>query len=284
MKITRTARELKTALRPYHRKKLTIGLVATMGALHRGHLSLIRQAKQDNARVVVTLFVNPLQFGPREDFKAYPADIRKDTSRCRKAGADILFIPEARQLLKSEAFRHIRVSYLNKTLCAPFRPGHFNGVATIVALFFRLTQPTRAYFGLKDYQQYRVVAEMTRRNFKNTIEIIPAPIVREASGLAMSSRNRYLKPDERKKARALYRTLQWGRRRLQERSGSARELIKAMKARLEATRAIKVQYIEIVDARTLKRISSLMDTKNRHVLLAAAIHIARTRLIDNVLV
>lgn len=284
MKILKTTRQLKAELRSYRKKKWSLGFVPTMGALHQGHLRLIRQAQKENDKVVVSIFVNPLQFGQGEDFQAYPQNLETDLKKCRQAGVDIAFIPDAARFLKLKALKPLRISYMSRTLCARYRPGHFDGVATIVALFFRLVEPTRAYFGMKDYQQCRILEEMTRREFKDRIEIVLVSTVRDRKGLAVSSRNRYLTPPERRLASRIYETLQWGQRKLLDRSASTAAVIQAMRRRLEKFRAMRVQYIELVDAKTLEPLSTCDESSSRQGLLAAAVYLGKARLIDSILV
>ncbi|MBP9733518.1 MAG: pantoate--beta-alanine ligase, partial [Candidatus Omnitrophica bacterium] len=207
MKVLRRTSALQAQLKLFRSGGRTIGFVPTMGALHAGHIELVRRARASCDRVVVSIFVNPLQFGPNEDLARYPRRLAADVDMCRKAGADIVFAPEPSAFLRMKSLVKVPAAPLKKYLCGPFRPGHFDGVATIVAHFFRLVRPDKAFFGLKDYQQFRVIQEMSRKHFAPSLELIGVPTVREKNGLAMSSRNRYLKPRRRAEAAALYKAL-----------------------------------------------------------------------------
>lgn len=261
---------------------VTVGLVPTMGALHAGHLSLIRRARQDNHLVVVSIFVNPLQFGPNEDFQKYPRTLLQDQQQCEEAGVDVIFAPAALELYDtvppvSEALTQVLPPAAMMTpLCGRFRPGHFEGVATVVAKLLNLVQPDRAYFGQKDAQQLAVLQQMVA-DLNIPVEIVGCPIVREASGLALSSRNQYLTEEERSQASVLYRSLQQAERLFRAGNLESSDLLAAVHAELATVPAIKPQYVELVDPVTLVPLERVEESG----LLAIAAYVGSTRLIDN---
>lgn len=256
-----------------------------MGALHAGHIELVRRARASCDRVVVSIFVNPLQFGPNEDLARYPRCLAADADLCRKAGADVVFAPEPSAFLRMKSLVKVPAAPLKKYLCGPFRPGHFDGVTTIVAHFFRLIRPNRAFFGLKDYQQFRVIEEMGRKQFGPGLEIIGVPTVREKNGLAMSSRNRYLKPRRRIDAAVLHKSLLRARDRVCKPGAHAAKIRAALVRELEAGGRFTVQYAEISDAKSLRPVAGLISQPAAgNIVIAAAVFMDGTRLIDNVLV
>jgi pantoate--beta-alanine ligase len=249
-----------------------------MGALHEGHLSLIRLAKKHSEFVVVSIFVNPTQFGPKEDFKKYPRDLKKDAALCQSAGADRIFSPSPEEIYPKGFSTYVNVENLTQGLCGASRPGHFRGVATVVSKLFNIVQPDAAVFGQKDAQQLAVIRRMTR-DLDLPVKIIGAPIVREADGLAMSSRNAYLTLEERKQAVALSRALKLAG--LKVRNGV--KDVKAVKA--EMIRLLKreaplgkIDYIEIVDNATLRPVRLIQ----KNTLIALAVKFPSARLIDNI--
>ncbi len=255
----------------------TVGFVPTMGYLHEGHLSLFRCARRENDVVIASIFVNPTQFGPGEDFARYPRDPEGDQAKAASAGVDMLFMPKAEDLYPPGYQTYVEVEKLTRGLCGAFRPGHFRGVATIVTKLLMLAFPTRAYFGRKDFQQWRVIEQMAR-DLHLPVEIVSCPIVREPDGLAMSSRNVYLSQEERQSALSLYRSL----RRAEElfRRGETRAEVYAQAIReiLEAAPHLKkIDYIAIVDGETLEPV----DRVERGTLIALAAHVGPARLIDN---
>lgn len=258
----------------------SIGFVPTMGALHEGHLSLVRTAKEENDIVVVSIFVNPIQFGQNEDLSKYPRDIEGDMEKLRREGTDVLFLPDA-SLMYPEGFStRLEVSGLSERLCGMFRPGHFSGVATVVAKLFNIARPARAYFGQKDFQQTLVIKRLVR-DLDMGIEIIVCPTVREEDGLAMSSRNTYLSPEGRQAATVLFRALTAAAGAMKSgiiESGRIRQI---MLETLEAEPLVsEIQYCSVCDPETLREV----DRIDRPVLLAIALKIRGTRLIDNLLV
>ena len=273
-----TIADLRTALVPLRATGRSIGFVPTMGALHEGHLTLMRRARERNDFVVVSIFVNPTQFSPGEDFARYPRDLDADARLCASVGVELIFAPEVEEMYPPGDSTWVEVTGpLVEGLCAPHRPGHFRGVTTVCARLFNIVQPDRAYFGEKDYQQLRVIIQMVR-DLKFPLEIVPVPTVREASGLAMSSRHAYLTPDERAAAAVLSRALQSAQEAYEagERDPAALER-RAVEVIHSEPRA-RLQYAEARDAETLTRIA----TAAHPVVLALAVLIGRTRLIDNV--
>lgn len=261
--------------------KTSIGFVPTMGALHEGHLSLIRRARKENKITVVSIFVNPIQFGPREDLKRYPRPWKKDKELLKKEGVDILLNPEVKSMYSSEFSTSVAVDLLTDTLCgSPTSrgPRHFVGVATVVAKLFNIVRPTRAYVGLKDYQQVRVIEQMNE-DLNFGIKIVRCPTVREADGLALSSRNAYLSPSERREAAKLYAALQEGRKLLRS-VRNPHVIIHKVKSILLTIPQVAIDYVELVDSHTLQPVRPLKGS----LLLAAAVKVGKTRLIDNILI
>lgn len=261
----------------------TIGLVPTMGSLHEGHLSLIRRCRQECDHTVVSIFVNPLQFGPNEDWERYPRDEEGDRALCEAAGVDVVFAPDLQEMGADPASARDRTwvdppPSLLQTLCAPHRPGHFRGVATIVVQLLNLVQPQRAYFGQKDAQQLAIIQRLVQ-DLKIPTTIVPCPTVREADGLAYSSRNRYLSAEERQVAAGLYRALRRGYEHWQAGDSSAEGILAAARAELEHTPELRLQYLELVDPQSLQPLSEVKDKG----LLAIAAYVGQTRLIDNLL-
>lgn len=273
------------ALRCYLRSYRTqnplnfVGLVPTMGGLHLGHLSLIQRAKAENGLVVVSIFVNPLQFGPNEDFQIYPRQLEADLQQCEQAGVNVLFAPSVEEMYQSSVQTMvIPPASLITGLCGKSRPGHFPGVATVVTKLLNLVQPDRAYFGQKDAQQVAIIQGLVQ-DLNWPIEIIPCPIVREPSGLAYSSRNQYLTCLEQKQATVLYRALGRGQEYFHKGCDSATEIKAVVKTELETEPEIRVEYIELVEPQTLIPLATV-ETKG---LLAIAARVGQTRLIDNLI-
>ena len=263
-------------LRPAGRR---VGLVPTMGALHEGHRSLMRAARAGCDVVVVSIFVNPTQFGPGEDFQHYPRPIETDLAACREEGVDAVFVPAAAEMCPPGAVTMVAVRRFTEGLCGRFRPGHFDGVTTVVAKLFNIVQPDRAYFGQKDAQQAVVVRQMVR-DLDWPIEIVVRPTVREPDGLAMSSRNAYLSPQDRKQAVCLSAALAWAETWIARGDRDAAKLVAGMRERIESAGPCQIDYIEVVDADTLEPKSSAAG----RCLVALAVRIGGARLIDNVVV
>lgn len=260
------------------RRGAKIGLVPTLGALHEGHLSLVRKARRENQVVAVTIFVNPLQFGPGEDYRRYPRTRKKDRTLLGREKVDYLFTPMARALYPKGVESFVEVPRLSQGLCGRFRPGHFRGVATVVAKLFTLARPHRAYFGAKDYQQALVVKQLVR-DLNFDIEIRILPIVRDRDGLALSSRNRYLAAKERERALAIPRSLGWARAQMRQGRRNLRRLRTGIVRRLREG-LDRIDYVEFVHPETLEPIRTV---RGRFV-VAVAGWVGKTRLIDNVII
>ncbi len=254
-----------------------IGLVPTMGCLHEGHLSLIRLARERTDGVVVSIFVNPTQFGPGEDFEKYPRTFERDQELVEQAGGEVIFTPNVEEMYPPGFCTAVQVDKLTEGLCGASRPGHFRGVTTVVAKLLCAVKPHVAVFGQKDFQQAVVIRRMVR-DLNLNVEIVIAPIVREADGLAISSRNAYLSPSERRVARVLFQSLEKARERVRAGEREASGIISAMKAEIEAKPMARIDYIEMVDAETIEPATRVEG----RVLVALAVWIGKTRLIDNV--
>ena len=262
------------------KKDKKIGFVPTMGALHDGHLTLVRKSKEENDITVVSIFVNPKQFGPNEDFASYPRTFESDKEKLEKEGVDFLFYPDVNDMYPEDYSTSVEVtSDITKKLCGRKRPGHFNGVTTVVAKLFNIVLPDNAYFGLKDYQQYVIIKRMVK-DLNFSINIVGVPIVRESDGLAMSSRNKYLSPDERKDAVLIYTSLLEAKKLIENGIKSAYIIKKEIENILVRSRFSKIDYVEIVDPETLKSVDNISKT----VLIAIACYFGKARLIDNMLI
>jgi pantoate ligase / CMP/dCMP kinase len=267
---------------------ISVGLVPTMGALHAGHLSLIQRARQENDWLVVSIFVNPLQFGPNEDFQKYPRTLEQDRDLCEQAGVDVIFAPSPQELYgnseeplvlpaKDNLTQVIPPAALIEGLCGRSRPGHFAGVATVVTKLFNIVQPQRAYFGQKDAQQVAVLRQLVT-DLNIPVELVPCPIVREKDGLALSSRNQYLSPQQRADATVLYRSLRRVEQTFQQGERSRQVLIDTVKVELQTVPTVQPEYIELVHPDTMKPLQHVEETG----LLAIAARVGSTRLIDNI--
>ena len=253
-----------------------IALVPTMGALHEGHLSLVRESKSRGNRVVVSIFVNPTQFAPAEDFAAYPRNFDRDCSLLEAEGIDVLFHPAAEDIYPPGDQTHVEVKELSNILCGAQRPGHFQGVTTVVTKLFNVVRPHAAIFGEKDYQQLQIIRRLVRDLFLE-VEIVGYPIVRETDGVAMSSRNAYLNVEERRAARCLSRSLRKAECLLRQGEISARTIIEAVKAELEGEPLALVEYVAVCDVESLEPLEEI----RRSALLALSVTIGKARLIDN---
>lgn len=279
MEIIRIPRIAQDTCRKHLVKGRSVGFVPTMGALHDGHISLMKRAKMENDVTVASIFVNPIQFGPAEDFQKYPRPVEEDIEKLREAEIDTLLLPDG-SLMYGEGFStRISVDGLSERLCGAVRPGHFSGVATVVAKLFNIVLPARAYFGQKDFQQTVVIRKMTK-DLGFPVEIIVCPTVREHDGLAMSSRNRYLSEAQRKAAAVIYRCLMQARDAVVSGLASGREVRELMKNRLSTEQLISgIDYASVFSPDTLEEVQDIQG----EVLLAAAVRLGTTRLIDNVL-
>ncbi len=277
MRIIKTVSEMKEFSGTVHKNGNTIGFVPTMGYLHEGHLSLVRAAKRDNDVVVASIFVNPTQFAPNEDLDKYPRDEKGDCEKLEREGVAAVFIPSAEEMYPEGFQTYVEVTELTKNLCGKFRPTHFKGVATVVLKLFNMVKPDRAYFGKKDYQQFRVLERMSEDLNLDT-EIIPCPIIREKDGLAMSSRNKYLTPEERKDATIIHKAIEKGKEMILAGEHNAEKVIGEMERMIRSVKTLrKIDYVSIVDMYTLEDISRI----DRNVLIAVAAYFGIARLIDN---
>ena len=279
MQLVRQARHMSRMAQALRQKGKTIGFVPTMGALHDGHLSLIRAARREAQVVVVSVFVNPLQFGPQEDYERYPRDLKRDLNLAKAAGCHLVFAPDVSQIYPAGFCTSVEVEEFGNRLEGASRPGHFRGVATVVTKLLHLVQPTTAYFGQKDYQQAVLVQRLVKDLYLPvTIRLLPT--VRESDGVAMSSRNVYLTPEERRQAPVFYQALQLGKARILEGEHRAPVIIKAMEQLIVQAPACRIDYLVIVHAKTLQPLEAL---EGRVAILVAA-SLGSTRLIDNILV
>ena len=279
VKIIKTVHDMHRAADHIRQAGLRIGLVPTMGYLHEGHLSLVRQALKVTDRVVVSIFVNPLQFGPTEDLAAYPKDIDRDLKLLDQHGVHLAYLPQKKEIYPRDFATSVSVAKLTERLCGASRPGHFEGVTTIVTKLFAAVKPHVAVFGQKDAQQTIVIQRLVR-DLNLDVEIQMAPTVREADGLAMSSRNAYLNAEERREAPALYRALMVGKKMIARGERRTQTVIEAMRDVIAPQCCAEIDYIEAVDAKDLTPVAELKDS----ILLAVAVRFGNARLIDNALV
>lgn len=274
--VVHTIAEVREWVDGARRAGCSVGFVPTMGALHEGHADLIRASVTEQDVTIVSIFVNPLQFGPNEDLDRYPRTLAEDTEVVAACGADLIFAPSASEMYPGEQLTFIDVEGITAGLCGASRPGHFRGVATVVAKLFNIVQPDVAYFGQKDAQQVAVIERMVR-DLAMPIRIVRCPTAREADGLAISSRNRYLSAEERQAAAVLYKALQAGATAIQAGQREADKVRRVMADHLRSEPLARVDYIEIVDEDTFEAISYV----NENIVLVGAILIGNTRLIDN---
>ena len=277
MTLVKTVAGMKALSREWHRDGKKIGFVPTMGYLHEGHLSLVRGSKARADVTVVSIFVNPTQFGPNEDLKKYPRDLEKDTAYLESMGVDCLFYPDASEIYPPGYRTTVEVQGLQDKLCGRSRPGHFRGVATVVLKLFDIVRPDFAFFGAKDAQQDLIIKRMAA-DLDLDLEVVTCPIVREPDGLALSSRNAYLAPAERKTALVLSRSLVWAERAVAAGERDAARLVGGIRSVIEGEPLARVDYVEAVDPETLEPVAEIRGP----VLVALAVFIGSTRLIDNV--
>ncbi|GAE34588.1 pantoate--beta-alanine ligase [Halalkalibacter akibai] len=275
MIIQETIKGIREEVKSARRKKRTVGFVPTMGFLHEGHLSLIQAAKAKHDLVVVSIFVNPLQFGPNEDFDRYPRDFERDEQLAKEAGADVLFYPSVTEMYPKEMPMTIHVTRGTDVLCGASRPGHFDGVATVVMKLFQIVQPDEAFFGQKDAQQVAIIANMIEA-FNVPIQLNTCPTIREEDGLAKSSRNVYLTAEERQEAPIIYQTLQYGAKRIQAGEKKREIILAEMKERLLSASG-RIDYVEVLSYPSLKQPEQLSG----RIILAIAYFYQHARLIDN---
>ncbi|MEN6545444.1 MAG: pantoate--beta-alanine ligase [Armatimonadia bacterium] len=276
MRIEKRIGGVRAFVQAARRENRSVGLVPTMGAFHEGHLSLIRRSVNDNDVTIVSIFVNPTQFGPNEDYQAYPRDLERDAVLAERQGVAVVFAPDPQEMYPPDFSTWIQVAQVSEGLCGSHRPGHFRGVATVVCKLFNIVQPDRAYFGEKDFQQLQVIRRMVR-DLDLPLGIVPVPTTREADGLAMSSRNKYLTAEQRKAAPKLHQALQAGAK-LVAQGATGGQAVEAVQAELAREKLITPQYVVAVDPDNLTDKSD----QGRPLVLAAAVLVGNTRLIDNV--
>ena len=276
-RVVRDRDEMRRYIRMLHKNRFSVGFVPTMGALHEGHRSLMRRSFKENDRTIASVYVNPLQFGPGEDLERYPRDLEKDVAVCRAESVDIVFAPSAAQMNPPGRTTTVQVAGVSEDYEGAERPGHFTGVATIVATLFNVVQPDRAYFGQKDYQQTVVVRRMAQ-DLAIPAEIVVCPIVRDADGLALSSRNVYLTPEDRKEALRLPTALVKAEQHVLEGETDCARVRKILRAAMRSKRAdVTIDYADVVHPETLVPLGSVEG----HAVLIAVLRVGRTRLIDN---
>lgn len=276
MVLATTIQEVRTAVKAWKKQGLTVGFVPTMGYLHEGHQSLIDAAVAQNDKVVVSIFINPMQFGPTEDLEQYPRDLERDRNLCKAAGAALIFHPEPEEMYGKNFCSFVDMTGLTEGLCGKSRPVHFRGVCTVVTKLLNIVQPDRAYFGQKDAQQLAVIRRMVE-DLNMDVTIVGCPIIREPDGLAKSSRNTYLSPEERQAALVLSRALKAGKEKLEQGVREADLLLDTMREIICQEPMAKIDYVELVDAETLQPINRV----DREILVALAVFVGKTRLIDN---
>lgn len=279
MEICYTIKDVRERVNAWKREGLTVGFVPTMGYLHKGHKSLMEAARANNDKVVVSVFVNPMQFGPNEDLESYPRDFEKDSALCESVGVDLIFHPEPEEMYADGFCSYVDMNGLTTELCGKSRPIHFRGVQTVVLKLFNIVKPDTAYFGQKDAQQLAVIRRMVK-DLNVYTEIVGCPIVREADGLAKSSRNTYLNPDERKAALILSRSLKLGRELIENGETDSKAVIKAITDSINTEPLAKIDYVDVVDFDTITPV----DKIGKSVLVAIAVYIGKTRLIDNFII
>ncbi len=279
MQIVKTVEDVRKQVKVWRERGLSVGLVPTMGYLHEGHKSLIDKAVEQNDCVVVSVFVNPIQFGPTEDLATYPRDLEHDAAICEEAGADLIFHPQPEEMYYDDFCTYIDMDNLTKGLCGRTRPTHFRGVCTVVGKLFHIVGPDRAYFGQKDAQQLAVIRRMVR-DLNFPLQIVGCPIVREEDGLAKSSRNTYLSPEERKAAVILHKGLEKGEEMVRAGERDAGKVKKAICDIIESEPLAKIDYVDIVDFDNIQEKEVLEGS----VLAAVAVYIGKTRLIDNFII
>ena len=276
MVIINNVNDIRKNVKAWRKQGLTVGFVPTMGYLHEGHESLIKKAVEENDRVVVSIFVNPIQFGPKEDLASYPRDLKRDSEICELAGADIIFHPENEEMYHEDFSTFVDMDGLTKELCGKSRPTHFRGVCTVVSKLFNIVTPDKAYFGEKDAQQLAVIKRMVR-DLNIDVEVIGCPIVREEDGLAKSSRNTYLSDEERKAATILNKSLIKAKELISKGERRSSVVIDSIKETLDSEPMARIDYVQVVDSLSVESVAII----ERSVLVAIAVFLGKTRLIDN---
>ena len=275
MKIVSTIEEVRAQVKEWKKEGQSIGFVPTMGYLHEGHMSLI-DAAGENDKVVVSIFVNTMQFGPTEDLASYPRDLEHDAKLCEEHGVDLIFHPTPEEMYGDQFYSYVDMDVLTKELCGLSRPVHFRGVCTVVTKLFNIVTPDRAYFGQKDAQQLAVIKRMVK-DLNMPLTITGCPIIREEDGLAKSSRNTYLSPEERKAALVLSRSIFLGKEMVEKGERDCKKILASMTAEIEKEPLAKIDYVKIVDLDTMQQVEKI----DRGILAAIAVYIGKTRLIDN---
>ncbi len=278
MKIVSTVEEVRAQVKEWKKEGYTIGFVPTMGYLHEGHASLM-DAAGENDKVVVSIFVNPIQFGPNEDLESYPRDLEHDAKVCEEHGVDMIFHPTPEEMYGEHFYTYVDMDVLTKELCGLSRPVHFRGVCTVVNKLFNIVTPDHAYFGEKDAQQLAIIKRMVK-DLNMPLEIHGCPIIREEDGLAKSSRNTYLSEEERKAALVLSRSIFLGKEMVEKGERDAKKVVAAMTAEIEKEPLAKIDYVKVVDLETMQQV----ETIEHDILTAIAVYIGKTRLIDNFMV
>ena len=276
MEIATKIVDVRTKVDEWKKQGLKVGLVPTMGYLHEGHKSLIERAVKENDRVLVSVFVNPIQFGPTEDLATYPRDLERDSALCEDAGANLIFHPEKEEMYFDDFCTYVDMDNLTKVLCGKTRPIHFRGVCTVVSKLFNIVKPDRAYFGQKDAQQLAVVKRMVR-DLNIDIEIVGCPIIREEDGLAKSSRNTYLSKEERQAATILSKSLKAAKKAIEDGEKDSNKIVQIIEDMINTEKLAKIDYVETVNSLTMEHVNKIEGS----VLVAMAVYIGKTRLIDN---
>lgn len=276
MIIVNRIEDVRNTVKEWKKQGLSVGFVPTMGYLHDGHQSLIKKAYEENDRIVVSIFVNPMQFGPTEDLDTYPRDLERDSKICKDAGANLIFHPEDKEMYKDDFLTFVDVNGLTEGLCAKSRPIHFRGVCTVVTKLLNIVYPDRIYFGQKDAQQLAIIKRMVR-DLNIDVEVIGCPIVREEDGLARSSRNVYLSTEERKAATILNKSLSKAKTLIENGEKSSEVIINQIKETINSEPLARIDYVEVVDSLSMEKVKYI----EKSVLVAMAVYIGKTRLIDN---
>ncbi len=277
MKTIENISRMLTFVKMMRREGKSIGLVPTMGYLHEGHLSLVKAAKKHTDVVIMSIFINPLQFGPKEDFEKYPRDLKHDEEAAREAGVDVIFYPSLKDMYPEGYATYVTVEKLTGNLCGESRPGHFRGVATVVTKLFNIVKPEVAYFGQKDMQQAMMIKKMAS-DLNMDIDVKIMPVVREKDGLAMSSRNMYLSDAERRDAAMIYQSLKNAEMLIKNGERDVRKIIRAVEDMIRSRQSARIEYVKLVDAKDLKDVKTITG----ETALAVAVFFGKTRLIDNI--